>query len=97
LNPGEALAGVGTGPLTETDRGATTTIAALTAITMHGRVTFLPDAPVSASCNVRTSPTAITALPRRVSVGDSPIDTGAASIERTRKPAQGDRRCAPRD
>jgi hypothetical protein len=60
-NPGEAEMGVGTGPETDTDRGATTTIVDATAITMQGRVTFLSDAPVSASCSVRTSPTAITA------------------------------------
>jgi hypothetical protein len=59
---GEASAGVGTRPVTETDRGATMTIVALCVTTMHGRTTSLSDAPVSASCNIKTSPTAITAL-----------------------------------
>jgi len=47
--PVDAVAGVGTLPLTDTDRGATTTIVEVIAITRQGRRTFLVDAPVSAS------------------------------------------------
>jgi hypothetical protein len=47
--PGDAVAGVGTLPLTDTDRGATTTIVEPIAITRQGRKTFFLDAPVSAS------------------------------------------------
>jgi hypothetical protein len=47
--PGDAVAGVGTLPLTDTDRGATTTIVGPIAITRQGRKTFFVDAPVSAS------------------------------------------------
>jgi hypothetical protein len=61
LKPADAAAGVGTLPPTETDLGATTTMAEEIATTMHGRTTLLLDAPVSASWRVRTSPTSITA------------------------------------
>jgi hypothetical protein len=61
LKPRDAEAGVGTLPRTETDLGATTTMAEEMASTMQGRSTLLLDAPVSASWRVRTSPTSITA------------------------------------
>src|ERR1017187_7274922 len=80
VNPVDAATGVATGPLTDTERGATTTIVAPTAITTHGRTTFFCEAPVSASCSVKTSPTAIITLATAGTRCLAELSSAAASV-----------------